>query len=113
MAHQFRERAETQFDEYELASGEHELFRPRRPFDADDFSPSEESAMNQAVDLLKDKTFEAAVEYFHSPGTFMGRAWLAARAGGRDIAWTDIIKEYYNLHGGDHSSISRRLISYG
>jgi uncharacterized phage-associated protein len=71
-------------------------FRPTLAVEADDFSPSELTAMEGAwqkvMEQLRD--FQESQQYFHGSGSFIGRAWNKARLEGRDLDWEEVIAEY-------------------
>ena len=99
--------------EYEVTKADLYAFTPRADFNPDDTSPAELQAMDMAIDLLQRQSFGDAYRFFHGDDTFMGRAYNAAEAENRAIAWDDILDAYDALHGTDHQHIKRRLITYG
>ena len=80
--------------------------RADSPFDPDDFSESEITAMERAwgtvIGHFKD---EAGDDYFHSEGTFIGRAYRKARKTNQPIDWKDVVMAYDELYPTDHSNI--------
>lgn len=107
------EETQEQPAEYELTKADLYGFSPRASFDLDDTSPAELRAMNNAIGLLSGKSFQESYDFFHGNDTFMGRAYNAAKAEGRALAWDDILDAHDALHGTDHQHIKRRLITYG
>lgn len=113
--HRYEEsHGEFQPAEYLLSDGELTAFEPRVAADPqEDFASAEIAAMSRASALLKSMTFDQAYHFFHSPATFMGRAYTTAREDRMAIAWPDVLDAHDAIHGTDHHLIKRRLISYG
>jgi hypothetical protein len=98
--------------EYQITDAELSGFMPTIPFDADDLSPSEVDAMNEASQLLRPMSFDDAFRFFHSDNTFMGRAYNLAKGENRAMAWAEIIDAHDQLLGTNLQHLKRRLISY-
>lgn len=70
----------------------------------DEFSQSEVQAMNEAWELVTKMDFGESQRYFHS-SSFVGKAWQRARQEDRPVDWDDIIDEYDQEYGTDHTHI--------
>ena len=55
------------------------------PFDQDEFSPSELSAMEEAWKVVMTRGWSNSQKFFHDDSSFIGRAWNAAGADGTPI----------------------------
>jgi len=88
----------TQPESYKILGkqGKKFLYEPIMEVDATDFSRSELVAMDEAWNAVM-SGYEESDKFFHSPDTFMGRAWLKAQRDGCPIRWEDIIDAYADL----------------
>lgn len=62
------------------------------------FSESELAAMERAWACVMSKSESDFDAFFHSPDTFMGRAWQKAGKDGAAIAWDEIVDAYADLN---------------
>jgi uncharacterized phage-associated protein len=75
----------------------------------EEFSMAEIDAMERAWAEIGHLNFDGLEHYTHSPDTFLGAAYAAARREGRLMDWDEIVGLYDQFHGEDHSAI-RALI---
>lgn len=77
--------------------------------DPDEFSRYELDAMEQAWAEIGHLNYPALHHYTHSPDTFLGSAYVAAREAGRLMDWNEIIAAYDRFRGEDHTAIQALL----
>jgi antitoxin SocA-like protein len=82
-------------------------FKAKESPDPDEFSKSELDAMDKAWETvipLLDESFKKSQDYFHKDSP-VGKAWLCAKKAGRELNWNDIIDEFNQDTGRNHSHL--------